>query len=108
MKLNKSPGLDGLSVEFYRTFWSDVSQFVIYSLHEGYANGELSDTHKQGVLSLIHTKDGPLNLDNWRKITLLNVEYNIAALALANRVKKILPTSIHTDQNGFVEKRYIG
>ena len=24
MKLNKTPGLDGLPVEFYRTFWSHI------------------------------------------------------------------------------------
>jgi hypothetical protein len=29
MKLNKSPGLDGLSVKFYRTFWDKLNYFLI-------------------------------------------------------------------------------
>jgi hypothetical protein len=108
MKLNKSPGIDGLSVEFYKTFWTQINTHVVKSLNEGYMKGELSDTQKQGTLSLIHKKDDPLNLDNWRPITLLNVDYKLAASALAQRLKLVLPKIIHTDQNGFVEGRYIG
>jgi hypothetical protein len=28
MKLNKAPGLDGLSVEFYRKFWNSLKKLV--------------------------------------------------------------------------------
>ena len=36
MKSNKSPGLDGLTVEFYRTFWKSVNSLLINALNEGY------------------------------------------------------------------------
>lgn len=36
MKLNKSPGNDGLSVEFYRHFWTKIGNIVLNSLNEGY------------------------------------------------------------------------
>ena len=32
MKLNKSPGLDGLTVEFYRAFWGNLKLFLRISI----------------------------------------------------------------------------
>jgi hypothetical protein len=35
MKLNKAPGLDGLSVEFYRKFWNNLTmRRDIYQTHK--------------------------------------------------------------------------
>ena len=56
MKLNKSPGSDGLPFEFYQVFWDEISQLVIRSLNEAYIKGELSPSQSRGVLTLIHKK----------------------------------------------------
>ena len=53
MPLNKSPGNDGLSVEFYRTFWPVIGNVVIDSFNTSFENGELSNTQKQGVIKNI-------------------------------------------------------
>lgn len=29
MKLDKTPGINGLPIEFYRSFWSNVQHFVV-------------------------------------------------------------------------------
>ena len=39
LKLNKSPGSDGLTAEFYKTFWEDIKELVTDSLNEGFENG---------------------------------------------------------------------
>jgi len=48
-----------------------------------------------------------LELSNWRPITLLNVDFKIAAKAIAKRLEPILPYLIHPDQTGFMKGRYI-
>ena len=108
MKLNRTPGLDGLSVEFYRTFWKSLKCMIVNTFNYSYDKGEMSNTQKIGLISLLYKKNDPLLLDNYRPITLLNVDTKLLAYCLAQRIKKILPKIIHGDQNGYVKNRYIG
>lgn len=56
MKLNKSPGSDGLPVEFYKALWTDLRGPLLDSLQEAYLKGELSPTQKRGIITLLHKK----------------------------------------------------
>lgn len=51
-----------------------------------------------------------LELSNWtsRPITLLKVDFKIAAKAIAKRLEPILPSLIHSDQTDFVKGHYAG
>ena len=108
MRLNRAPGLDCLSVEFYRTFWNDLKEFLVDTLNYCYEQEEMTNTQKLGVISLIHKKKNPQLLDNYRPITLLNVDTKLLAYSIAQRIKNILPKIINSDQNGYIKNRYIG
>ena len=56
MKLNRSPGLDGLNVEFYRHFWNDIKSLIVSVFNYCHRTGELTNTQKIGAISLIYTK----------------------------------------------------
>jgi len=69
---------------------------------------ELTVSQRKGVITLIPKEDSfLLELENWRPITLLNVDFKIAAKAIAKRIEPVLRKLIHPDQTGFVKGRYI-
>ena len=53
---NKSPGNDGLTVEFYKRFCTSIGNLLVDSLNYSYEYGELSNTQKQAVITLIEKK----------------------------------------------------
>ena len=57
MSSNKSLGNDGLSKEFYETFWEDINDVFINSLKEAKVKGSLSISQRQAVIKLLEKKD---------------------------------------------------
>ena len=61
-------------------------------------------THKGKVSSHLSKKTGKdrNHLENWRPISLTNVNTKIACKVIATRITKILPEIIHSNQTGYV------
>lgn len=105
---NKSPGNDGLTAEFYKTFWNSIGNLVVDSLNYSYECGELSNTQKQAIITLIEKKGkDKRNIGNWRPISLINVDAKIGSKAIALRLQKVLAEIIHFNQNAYVKGRTI-
>ena len=108
MKLNKSPGSDGLTTDFYQYFWNDICNYVLKSIQTALTKQVLSCEQKRGVIQLIPKKDKYLTLTkNWRPISLLNTDYKIIAHILVNRLQLALPEIISKDQSGYLKGRNI-
>ena len=109
MKLNKSPGNDGFTVEFYLTFWPQLGGLLAEVFNESFGKGCLATSQKQGVITLIE-KEGKdqLCIKNYRPITLLNTDYKILSKIMAKRIMGVLNEIIHSDQVGYIKGRYIG
>ena len=106
---NKTPGSDGLTIEFYRFFWDILGTFAVDSFNYAFQKGCLSISQKLGIISLIPKKHKNLEeLKNWRPISLLNTDYKIATKAIGLRLEKVLPSIIHPCQAGYIKGRYIG
>ena len=109
MKKEKSPGIDGLTVGFYKRFWPIVSTLVLDSILHAQDTGSFTQFQRLGILKLLPKPHrDPRRVKNLQPITLLNVDYKLFTKVLANRIKVVLPSIIHTDQNGFMKNRFMG
>ena len=107
MARGKSPGSDGLPVEFYLTFWDLLGDDLVEVLNASFDAGLLPFSQRGALITLIHKKGDRLLHKNWRPISLLNIDYKICARALAGRLLKVLQFVIHPDQTCGVRGRYI-
>ena len=93
---NKTPGNDGIPIEFYKVCWDFISDSFVECAKESY-----------NTLIEKHGKDRIL-IENWRPISLINVDAKIISKAIAAGIKKALPSIIHHNQTGYVNDRFIG
>ena len=87
MARNKAPGLDGLPLDFYLSFWTLLAPDLLSVLNFSFRDGHFPISLRSGVITLLFEKGDRLNPANWRPITLLNVDYKICARALAARLR---------------------
>ena len=81
---------------------------MVDSLNYSYDYGELSNSQKEAIITLIEKKDkDKRDLSNWRPISLINVDVKIGSKAIAKRLEKVLPNIIHYNQCAYVKGRTI-
>ena len=106
---NKSPGSDGIPIEFYKTCWNLISDSFLECTKESFKYGEMSCSQRKAVITLIEKQGEDRTLiENWRPISLINVDAKIISKVIVVRVKNVLPSIIHHNQTGYVKDRYIG
>ena len=105
---SKTPGMDGLTKEFYLAFWDVLNAELIKSLNSAFDSGTLSTSQQQVVITLLEKpgKDKRL-LSSWRPISLINVDTKICSKVLSNRMSKVLTKLFDPDQAAFIKGRNI-
>ena len=90
MKSGKTPGPDGIGIEFYKKFWHVIGDQFTVVMNE-FINGHYEHKNfKQGYITLIFKNSNPRDIKNYRPISLLNVDYKIISKVYANRIKCVL------------------
>jgi len=108
LKTSKSPGIDGLSPEFYKKHWENIKTPFMQMLNESYINNELPCTLNQSVLTLIYKKGDRKLLKNYRPLSIGTYDYKIVAFVLAKRLQKVIKSIVNCDQSAYIKGRYIG
>ncbi|CAM2103349.1 unnamed protein product [Caretta caretta] len=107
MPTNKSPGMDGLTVEFYRVFWDVLGPDLVTVWTETLQSGVLPLLCRRAVLALLPKKGDLRNLRNWHPVLLLSTDYKIVVKAISLRLGSVLADVIHPDQTYTVPDRSI-
>ena len=104
----KTNGNDGIPVEFYKIMWDNLADQLVEVFNYSFQLEEMTTSKRQAIITLIDKKGKDRTyLENWRPISLVNVDAKIASKIIANRIKCCLPDIIHYNQSGFIKDRFI-
>ena len=94
----------GSPLSFIKKMCFLISDPFINSENECFEKGEMHVSQKQAVITLKEKKGKDRSsLENWRPISLLNVDTKIMTKVLAPRIKEVLPSTIHHNQTGYIK-----
>ena len=109
MNGSTSPGPDGYTVPFYKTFWNELGALVFDYVNECYKTSTIPEQIRDSITILIPKKNKDTSsVESFRSISLLNVFFKIMTKSLARRVARVIDTLINEDQTAFIKGRFIG
>ena len=108
MAKGKSPGSDGLPMEFYVSFWDLFGKDLVVVLNVYLKGGLLPSSQREALITLIFKKGDRTDHKNWRPINLLNVDYKLFARVLTGRLLKVISKVVAPDQTCGVPGHFIG
>ncbi len=94
----RSPGLDGLTYEFYTRVIHLVGDSMAAALNTMLANGEMTESLRLGAVRLLPKVAGVPAASQLRPITLLSTDYKLLTKVFCNRLLPLLPTIISPSQ----------
>jgi len=104
---NSSPGLDGLSFQFYIKFAKSLIP-ILKVIFNGLASVEVDiDTSDFFIakMILLYKKGDNTDIRNYRPLSIINCDARLFSAILAKRLNNILPELISPVQSGFIQGR---
>ena len=100
---NKSPGPDGFTGELYQTFREELMPILLKTLSKNCRGRNTSKFILQGHHHPVPKPDKDnRKKENYRPISLLNIDAKILNKVLPNRMHQYIKKLIHHDQVGFI------
>lgn len=106
MKLDKAPGPDGFTAHYYKAFMGALGVKFL-SAFNSLEGGSAPPPDTLRALITVIPKEGkdPARCENYRPISLLNLDLKIFSKILASRLTPLMSSLVGTDQVGFIPGR---
>lgn len=103
----KAPGPDGFHALFYQREWNTVGDTVVNQVKEFMDTGNLPTGINDTLIALVPKVPNPEKVNQFRPISLCNVNYKIITKAMTTRIKEVMRSLVGPEQSSFVPNRQI-
>ena len=108
MENGKSPGINALPIEFYKSFYELIKIDLLHLYNSIlFQDNDLTPSMTKAIINLIPKNNAKEYLKNWRPISLLCSDYKILTKIISNRLKATLSHTIFKEQTCGIPGRTI-
>ena len=107
MDCNKAPGSDGMTPLFFQIFWEIIKGDLVNAIQSFFHSSLMLKAINHTIISLIPKVPCPINIKQYRPISLCNVMYKAITKIIVNRLKLVLKHYISINQSAFIPGRHI-
>jgi hypothetical protein len=107
MPTDRAPGPDGFNGLFMKKCWPIIKEDFVKLVNDFYNENIVLDSINTAYITLIPKKSIPMDMNDYRPISLVSLPLKFITKFMANWLQKDIIPILHQNQYGFIKTRNI-